>query len=128
MSRSSSACALAAVVAVWVGVPPAASAQAAPTSPTSRVAGLEGAPARDADRTLAAAEPAPSKARLDDAAPRAKSRQVFKCWQYGKLIYEGPGGAVALDRTQSSVRIGVGPTVQLYDLKSATCILEQPGG
>jgi hypothetical protein len=112
------------MAALLVATPLAVHAQA----PAVRVAGLESASERDAGRTLAAAEPAPSKARLEDAAPRGKSRQVFKCWQYGKLIYEGPGGPVALDRSQAALRIGVGTTVQLYDLKSATCILEQSGG
>jgi hypothetical protein len=73
------------------------------------------------------AEPPPSKARLDDAAPRARGRSVFKCWQYGKLIYEGPA-PVGADKSQNALRIQVGNSVQLYDLKSATCILDQAGG
>lgn len=77
-------------------------------------------------RAIAVTDPAPSKPKLDQSAPDRSKRQVFRCWQYGKLIYAGPGGSIPLDRSQVSVRLAVGTSVQVYDLKSATCILEQP--
>jgi hypothetical protein len=77
-------------------------------------------------RAIAVTDLAPSKPKLEQSAPARAKRQVFKCWQYGKLIYEGSGGSIPLDRSQVSVRLPVGTSIQVYDLKSATCILEQP--
>jgi hypothetical protein len=70
-----------------------------------------------------------SKVRLGEETPpsRAKSRPLFRCWQYGRLIYEGPGGPISVDRNQGLIRLSVGPGVQVYDLKSAMCILEDSG-
>lgn len=101
-----------------------------------RVAGVEPADGRERDTRgrgpiaqAPQAEPAPTKPRLDEApAPRARKGPLLRCFQYGRLIYEGPGGPVTVDKGQPTPRIGVGPSVQLYDLKSATCILEQAGG
>jgi hypothetical protein len=55
-----------------------------------------------------------------------RGRGLLRCWQFGRLIYQGPGNAVD-DRLAGSTRVAAGPGVQIYDLKSATCILEDAG-
>lgn len=55
-----------------------------------------------------------------------RGRGLLRCWQFGRLIYQGPGNAVD-DRMAGATRVAAGPGVQIYDLKSATCILEDAG-
>jgi hypothetical protein len=73
--------------------------------------------------------PAPSLASGRNAPDaRERGRSVFKCWQFGRLVYQGPGGPVSADRAQAAIRLTGAGGVQVYDLKSALCILEDAGG
>ena len=52
-----------------------------------------------------------------------------RCWQDGRLVYEGPGlvpaarGAAAVE-----FRAAGGPVVQVFDLRSGLCLAELPEG
>lgn len=63
-----------------------------------------------------------------DGPGRLKARPTFRCWQYGRLIYQGPGGPVSVDRAAGAPRLMIAGGAQIYDLKSAVCILDDVGG
>jgi hypothetical protein len=61
-------------------------------------------------------------------APKA-ARSLFRCWQDGRMIYEGRGYA-ALPKSQVAAELKSGDstagTVQVLDLYQGLCVLELP--
>lgn len=82
----------------------------------------------DQARSAAKTRPTPveSMARIPDDA----ARSVLRCWQEGRLVFEGSGiggepGATGAARTFKGTN---GKTVQLLDLRQGLCILERNDG
>jgi hypothetical protein len=81
-------------------------------------------PARSTGKTRP--PPVESMARIPDEA----GRSVLRCWQEGRLVFEGTGignesSATAAARTFKGNN---GRTVQLLDLRQGLCILERSNG
>jgi len=63
------------------------------------------------------------------AAPKAPARSLFRCWQEGRLIFEGKGYA-ALPPSQIAAELKSGESgsgrVQVLDMYQGICVLELP--
>ena len=104
----------------------APAARAAIESTSNQVADLRSSGGAKAAGT-AAAPGAPPAATADVVRGRPGARNVLRCWQFGRLIYEGQG-VMLPDRQAASMKVAGGGSEHLLDLQSATCILEQTGG
>jgi hypothetical protein len=52
--------------------------------------------------------------------------QILRCWQYGRLVYEGSGFKAGADKNGVAVQVpraGEGEQVTVLDLKQGMCIL-----
>lgn len=92
--------------------------------------GLAMAEMVDQARSAGKTKPTPveSMARIPDDT----ARSVLRCWQEGRLVFEGNGiGGAGEAASTSSSRIFKGTngrTVQLLDLRQGLCILERSNG
>jgi len=60
--------------------------------------------------------------------PAKGARSLFRCWQDGRMIYEGRGYS-ALPKSQVAAELNSGDasgTVQVLDLYQGLCVLEMP--
>lgn len=71
---------------------------------------------------------APKDPSVSSSVPQAgRGRPILRCWQEGKLVFEGSGMTPA---NQSSVSVELrsaargGVAVQMFDLKSGLCMLD----
>ena len=59
---------------------------------------------------------------------RRPGGHTLRCWQYGRLLYEGSGFRGGLERNPNAIgvpRRSEGDPVVVLDLKHATCILSE---
>ena len=59
---------------------------------------------------------------------RRPGGHTLRCWQYGRLLYEGSGFRGGLERNPNAIgvpRRADGDPVVVLDLKNATCILSE---
>jgi hypothetical protein len=84
------------------------------------------------DAVTAASDPAKGKpgqhrdAAVSASVPRAGKRPLMRCWQEGKLVFEGAGMTVASQQGASSIdlRNGNALALQIFDLKNGLCLLD----
>jgi hypothetical protein len=78
--------------------------------------------------SVRAADEKEEGAQAKAATPKAP-RSLFRCWQYGRLIFEGRGYG-ALPQSQIAVELkpadGASGRVQVLDMYEGLCILELP--
>jgi hypothetical protein len=91
--------------------------------------GLAMAEMVDQARSAAKTKPTPveSMARIPDDT----ARSVLRCWQEGRLVFEGSGigaGEAASSTSSRTFKGANGRTVQLLDLRQGLCILERSNG
>lgn len=82
----------------------------------------------DQARSTSKTKPTPveSMARIPDDA----ARSVLRCWQEGRLVFEGSGigSETATPGAARTFKGSNGRTVQLLDLRQGLCILERSDG
>jgi hypothetical protein len=68
----------------------------------------------------------PKDASVSSSVPRVGKRPLLRCWQEGKLVYEGAGMSVASQQGTASIdlRNGSAMAVQIFDLKNGMCLLD----
>lgn len=81
------------------------------------------------DAAAAAKGPAaaPRDPSVSSSAPLAGRRPVLRCWQDGKLVFEGAGvspGAQAQAAIELRTAAGGGVALQVFDLKNGLCLLD----
>jgi hypothetical protein len=81
-------------------------------------------PARSTGKTRP--PPVESMARIPDEA----GRSVLRCWQEGRLVFEGTGigNESSVTAAARTFKGNNGRTVQLLDLRQGLCILERSNG
>lgn len=124
MSRSSnSACWIAAAGAVVALATGAAAAQESPTAASIKALQDKGKEVSDNGKAKPAA---PKDAAVSSSVPRSGKRPLLRCWQEGKLLYEGAGLSVASQQGTASIdlRNGNNMGVQIFDLKNGLCLLD----
>lgn len=69
---------------------------------------------------------APKDAAVSAIAPRTLKRPLMRCWQEGRLIYEGSGMTVAASAANAPIELRGSSAValQIFDLKSGLCLLD----
>ena len=69
---------------------------------------------------------APKDAAVSSIAPRTLKRPLMRCWQEGRLIYEGSGMTVAASAASAPIELRSSNAValQIFDLKSGLCLLD----
>ena len=69
---------------------------------------------------------APKDAAVSAIAPRTFKRPLMRCWQEGRLIYEGSGMTVAASAASAPIELRSNSAValQIFDLKSGLCLLD----
>lgn len=123
MSRSSKHAAwLAAACAVAALGSAPVLAQDSPTA--ASIKALQGKDGGDAGKGKGVV--APKDAAVSSAVPRVGKRPLLRCWQEGKLVYEGTGMSVASQQGTASIdlRNGNNMAVQIFDLKNGLCLLD----
>ncbi|HEX4598555.1 MAG TPA: hypothetical protein VH278_12255 [Burkholderiaceae bacterium] len=81
--------------------------------------GPAAAPARSSDEALSA----PGKS------PKGPPRSLFRCWQDGRIIFEGRGyGALPSSQVAAELKAGDSGTgrLQVLDMYHGLCVLELP--
>ena len=61
--------------------------------------------------------------------PKGPPRSLFRCWQDGRIIFEGRGyGALPTSQVTAELKAGEGGSgrIQLLDMYGGTCVLELP--
>jgi hypothetical protein len=126
MSRSSkrAACLVTgcAVLSLALSATPAM-AQDSPTAASIKALQDKGKDGQDGGK----AKPIVAKdASVSSSLPRAGKRPLLRCWQEGKLVYEGAGMQVAAQQGTASIdlRNGNALAVQIFDLKNGMCLLD----
>jgi hypothetical protein len=67
---------------------------------------------------------APKDAAVSTAVPRQR-RPVLRCWQEGKLVFEGSGlTPVVQGQAAIELRHAAGTALQVFDLKNGLCLLD----
>jgi hypothetical protein len=58
---------------------------------------------------------------------RKAGGHTLRCWQYGRLLYEGSGFRQDMERSSTAVTVprADGDSVVVFDLKDAVCILSR---
>jgi len=81
------------------------------------------------DEVKSGGAPAQASDERPGGAPKAPTRSLFRCWQDGRLIFEGRGYA-ALPPSQIAAELKSSESgsgrVQLLDLYQGVCVLELP--
>jgi hypothetical protein len=126
----------AALLAALAGSPAQADDGPAPSPSAASIKNLQAArdardarEARDArdlrDSRDARPAAAPRDPAVSTSAPRAR-RPVLRCWQEGRLVFEGAGVAApaALPAGAVEMRAAGGAPLLLLDLKSGLCLLD----
>lgn len=69
---------------------------------------------------------APKDASVSSSVPRSTKRPLMRCWQEGKLVYEGGGMTVPASAASAPIelRSGNALALQIFDLKSGMCLLD----
>jgi hypothetical protein len=98
-----------------------AQAQQSPTAASIRALQDQG---KEGDK----AKPAPKDAAVSSSVPRSSGkRPLMRCWQEGKLVYEGAGmttGPGSAAGAPIELRNGNAVALQIFDLKSGLCLLD----
>lgn len=125
MSRSSEF-----ALTTWLGVlgccvavtPALAQQQPSPTAASIRALQEKGKDAGDKGKSA----PGTRDAAVSTLAPRTNKRPLLRCWQEGKLIYEGGGLTVPASAASAPIELrnGTAVGVQIFDLKSGMCLLD----
>ena len=103
----------------------AAALQAMPAAAQLKVGG-GGVEVSGPSNAAAVAPQADAAAQVRDM--RRPGGQTLRCWQYGRLLYEGSGFRGGLERNPNAIgvpRRSEGDPVVVLDLKHATCILSE---
>ena len=72
---------------------------------------------------------APSEQASTIRETRKAGGDTLRCWQHGRLLYEGSGFRASSERHANAIsvpRASDGDTVTVYDLKDGICILSKP--
>jgi hypothetical protein len=107
--------------------PSAASIKSLQSRDAKEAAGRDARDARDTTTGTKANAAAPKDAAVSTTVPRQR-RPVLRCWQEGRLVYEGAGvvpssqGVAAIELRNAS-----GTAVQVFDLKNGLCLLDHGG-
>lgn len=112
------------LMAALVGEPARADDGPTPSPSAASIKNLQAArEARDGRDPRPAA--APKDPAVSTSAPRAR-RPVLRCWQEGRLVFEGAGVAApaALPAGAVEMRGAGGSPLLLLDLKSGLCLLD----
>jgi hypothetical protein len=98
-------------------------AQDSPTAASIKALQDKGREAQDAGK---AKQISPKDASVSSSVPRVGKRPLLRCWQEGKLVYEGAGMQVAAQQGTASIdlRNGGALAVQIFDLKNGMCLLD----
>ncbi len=98
-------------------------AQDSPTAASIKALQDKGKDGTDAGKAKPAS---PKDAAVSSSVPRAGKRPLLRCWQEGKLVYEGTGMSVASQQGTASIdlRNGSAMAVQIFDLKNGMCLLD----
>lgn len=125
MSRSSEvalAAALSLLVCAGALAPAQAQQQPSPTAASIRALQEKGKDAGEKGK----AAPGTRDAAVSTLAPRTNKRPLLRCWQEGKLIYEGGGLTVPASAASAPIELrnGTAVGVQIFDLKSGMCLLD----
>lgn len=139
MSRPSNRVALVVGLALMLGAGWAAAQSATPAAATdspstASIKNLQSRDAKDAgardpkDQTAStaktAAAPAPKDAAVSATVPRQR-RPVLRCWQEGRLVFEGAGvQPSAQGQAAIELRNAAGTALQVFDLKNGLCLLD----
>ena len=103
----------------------AAALQALPAAAQLKIGG-GGVEVLGPNNTAAVAQADASVAPVRDM--RRPGGQTLRCWQNGRLLYEGSGFRGGLERNANAIgvqRRGEGDPVVVLDLKHAICILSE---
>jgi hypothetical protein len=96
-------------------------AQQSPTAASIRALQEQG---KEGDK----AKPAPKDAAVSASVPRSSGkRPLMRCWQEGKLVYEGAGMTTTSSSAAGApieLRSGNSVALQIFDLKSGLCLLD----
>ncbi len=124
MSRSSKRAAALAAVGTVMSLALSAMSAAAQDSPTAAsIKALQNKDGQDGGKS----KPVMAKdASVSSSLPRVGKRPLLRCWQEGKLVYEGAGMQVAAQQGTASIdmRNGNALAVQIFDLKNGMCLLD----
>jgi hypothetical protein len=97
-------------------------------SPSANSIKAMGAPAQGAAAkdTKPAPNPKDAAAQATTASRGSGGRKpVMRCWQEGKLLFEGTGMTpAAIGQATIELRNGSGVALQVFDLKNALCLLD----
>lgn len=103
-------------------------AQAQQQSPTAASIRALQDQSADAGKSKTSA-PQPKDAAVSATVPRVGKRPILRCWQEGKLVYEGTGMTMPPTSPGSPIemRSGNALALQIFDLKSGLCLLDHTG-
>jgi hypothetical protein len=114
---------LSAMAALAAGLGSAVQAQDSPSANSIKAMGA--ATAKDPKATPSAS-PKDAAAQATTASRGGGGRKpVMRCWQEGKLLFEGAGMTpAAIGQATIELRNGSGVALQVFDLKNALCLLD----
>lgn len=115
---------LAAIAAAVSSLSVAALAQDSPSA--NSIKNMGAAAAAQAKDAKPAPNPKDAAAQATTAARGGSGRKpVMRCWQEGKLLFEGAGMTpAAIGQATIELRNGTGVALQVFDLKNALCLLD----